>query len=123
MLHYPSRAGSSQARRGYCLRLLGERSLPLWCRWPRSTRTRDQPGGKEKAEVQLQAAAFIETVEVRQGLKIGCPEEIAYRKGFIDATRFRKLAERHSSSEYGRYLLALVKQDDSPVGYSDGVEL
>jgi glucose-1-phosphate thymidylyltransferase len=59
----------------------------------------------------LQAAAFIETVEARQGLKIGCPEEIAYRKGFIDANGLRAVAEKHSASEYGQYLLAVVEQD------------
>ncbi len=71
----------------------------------------------------LQAAGFIETVEARQGLKIGCPEEIAYRKGFIDATRLRALAERYSASEYGRYLLTVVEQDESRVGDSDGLDL
>ncbi len=63
-------------------------------------------------ESLLKAAAFIETVEQRQGLKIGCPEEIAFRKGFIDADQLRRLAEPLSSSGYGRYLLSILEQDD-----------
>jgi glucose-1-phosphate thymidylyltransferase len=56
----------------------------------------------------LQAATFIEAVEQRQGLKICCPEEIAYRMGFIDAEALRRLGESCQSSEYGQYLLSLV---------------
>jgi glucose-1-phosphate thymidylyltransferase len=59
-------------------------------------------------EALHQAARFIESVEERQGLKICCPEEIAYHMGFIDAAALRKLAELCQGSEYGRYLLSLV---------------
>jgi glucose-1-phosphate thymidylyltransferase len=52
----------------------------------------------------LQAGMFIQTVEVRQGLKIGCPEEIAFRKGFIDSRQLAALAEPLSKTEYGSYL-------------------
>ena len=54
------------------------------------------------------ASAFIETIEKRQGLKIACPEEIAFRMGYIDAPQLRRLAEPLASSAYGQYLLALT---------------
>ena len=57
----------------------------------------------------LQAGNFIQTVETRQGLKIGCPEEIAYRKGFITQGQLGALGEELAKTEYGAYLLALAK--------------
>lgn len=60
-------------------------------------------------ESLLQAASFMETVEQRQGLKICCPEEIAYRMGFIDGDGLRRLGEGLSQSEYGRYLLSVLE--------------
>jgi glucose-1-phosphate thymidylyltransferase len=62
-------------------------------------------------EALQQAASFIESVELRQGLKVCCPEEIAYHMGFIDGEALRKLGESCKSSEYGRYLLSLVNLD------------
>jgi glucose-1-phosphate thymidylyltransferase len=56
----------------------------------------------------LEASTFIETIEKRQGLKIACPEEIAYRMGFIDATELKKLAEFFDKSSYGDYLAEMV---------------
>jgi glucose-1-phosphate thymidylyltransferase len=56
----------------------------------------------------LQAANFIQAVEERQGLKIGCPEEIAYRKGFNDRHHFLTLANQMLQNGYGRYLLELA---------------
>lgn len=56
----------------------------------------------------LQAAMFIESVEQRQGLKICCPEEIAFRSGFIDAAALSRLGESYAPSEYGAYLLSLI---------------
>jgi len=57
----------------------------------------------------LQSASnFIEMIETRQGLKIACPEEIAYRFGFIDAEQLRRLAEPLASSGYGQYLLQIL---------------
>ena len=55
-----------------------------------------------------QASAFIQVIEERQGLKVSCPEEIAYRMGFIDAAAVRRLAEPMRKNEYGQYLLSLV---------------
>jgi glucose-1-phosphate thymidylyltransferase len=57
----------------------------------------------------MQAAQFIEVIEQRQGLKIGCIEEIAYQMGFIDATQLEKLGEKYKKSGYGEYLLRLLK--------------
>ena len=53
----------------------------------------------------LDAATFIRVLEERQGLKFGCPEEIAYRQNFIDGAQLRKLAEKLKKSGYGKYLL------------------
>jgi glucose-1-phosphate thymidylyltransferase len=57
----------------------------------------------------MQAAEFVRVIEERQGLRIGCPEEIAYREGFIDAEQLRALAEPLVKSGYGDYLLALLR--------------
>lgn len=62
-------------------------------------------------ESLIEASNFIKTIEHRQGFKIACPEEIAYRKGFIDAAQLHALAEALSKSEYGQYLLRLLKGD------------
>jgi len=56
----------------------------------------------------LEASQFIETIERRQGLKIACPEEIAYRQGWIDRARFERLADALGKSEYGRYLRQIL---------------
>ncbi len=61
-----------------------------------------------------QAGNFIETIEQRQGLKIGSPEEISYRKGYIDAGQLEALAAPMQKNDYGRYLLELLK-DGGPV--------
>ncbi len=61
-----------------------------------------------------QAGNFIETIEQRQGLKIGAPEEISYRKGYIDAGQLEALAAPMKKNDYGRYLLELLK-DGGPV--------
>jgi glucose-1-phosphate thymidylyltransferase len=55
-------------------------------------------------ESLLQAGNFIQVVEARQGLKIGCPEEIAFRKGFITRDQLSKLAKDLNKTEYGKYL-------------------
>ena len=57
-----------------------------------------------------QAASFIETIEARQGLKVACPEEIAFQQGWIDAEQVLRLAEPLKSSGYGEYLISLVKR-------------
>jgi len=56
----------------------------------------------------LDAANFIRVLEERQGLKIGCPEEIAYRLGYIEAEQLRVLAQRLDKSGYGKYLMQLL---------------
>jgi len=57
----------------------------------------------------MQAGQFVQVIEERQGLKVGCIEEVAFRKGFIDAKQLRKLAEPLVKSGYGKYLLTLIK--------------
>ncbi|MEB7713078.1 glucose-1-phosphate thymidylyltransferase RfbA [Kluyvera cryocrescens] len=57
----------------------------------------------------IEASNFISTIEDRQGLKVSCPEEIAYRKGFIDAKQVEKLAEPLKKNAYGQYLLKIIK--------------
>ena len=54
------------------------------------------------------ASSYIRTLENRQGLKVACPEEVAWRKGWIDSNQMRQLAERLTSSGYGNYLLQLL---------------
>jgi glucose-1-phosphate thymidylyltransferase len=61
-------------------------------------------------ESLLQAANFIETIEMRQGLKISCPEEIAYRAGYISATQLEALAQPLAKSGYGEYLMELLRE-------------
>ena len=61
-------------------------------------------------ESLLQAATFIEAIENRQGWKVCCPEEIAYRAGFIDAAQLERLAQPLRKSDYGAYLLALLRE-------------
>ncbi|MDA0692982.1 MAG: sugar phosphate nucleotidyltransferase, partial [Nitrospinae bacterium] len=61
----------------------------------------------------LAAANFIETIENRQGLKISCPEEIAYNLGLISATDLEKLAEPLNKNGYGQYLLSLAQRGKS----------
>jgi glucose-1-phosphate thymidylyltransferase len=58
----------------------------------------------------LEASMFIHTIEQRQGLKIACPEEIAYRQDYIDAAQLRVLAERVGKSSYGAYLRRLLEE-------------
>jgi glucose-1-phosphate thymidylyltransferase len=59
-------------------------------------------------ESLLEASHFIETIEKRQGLKIACPEEIAFRQGFIGAAQLRALADGLAQTNYGRYLLRVL---------------
>lgn len=61
-------------------------------------------------ETLLQAANFVQTVEERQGMMISCPEEIAYRMGFINAEKLREEAVKLSSNGYGAYLLRLLEE-------------
>jgi glucose-1-phosphate thymidylyltransferase len=60
-------------------------------------------------EALLQAANFVQTIELRQGMKIACIEEVAYHKGFISAAELATLAEK-AGNDYGRYLLQVLEQ-------------
>jgi glucose-1-phosphate thymidylyltransferase len=60
-------------------------------------------------ESLLEAAHFVSVIEKRQGLKISCVEEVAYRQGFIDAAQLEQLATAYGKSDYGRYLHGLLQ--------------
>lgn len=64
-------------------------------------------------ESLLEASQFIEIIEKRQRLKVGCLEEISYNKGYISTEKLLKLAKPLKKSEYGQYLLQLIKDDSS----------
>jgi glucose-1-phosphate thymidylyltransferase len=64
-------------------------------------------------ETLLQAAQYVQTIEARQGLKIACIEEIAFRKGFIDAAQLERLG-RAINNDYGKYLLEVLKEPLNP---------
>jgi len=66
-------------------------------------------------ESLLQAANFIETIELRQGLKIACIEEIAYRKGYIDEDKLTGLARPLIKNGYGQYLMDILKEEVAPL--------
>jgi glucose-1-phosphate thymidylyltransferase len=67
----------------------------------------------------LQAAEFVRTIQQRQGFQINCPEEIAYRLGYIDAEQVLRLAEPLKKTEYGQYLVQVVRE----IGPRDWAEL
>ena len=62
-------------------------------------------------ESLMEAANFIEIIQRRQGLKVSCPEEIAYRLGYIDATQVEAIASGLKQNEYGKYLLKMLKEE------------
>ena len=59
-----------------------------------------------------QAGSFVQAIQERQGFKIACIEEIAFRKGFIDSAHLKALAEKFSKNDYGRYLDELAEEDE-----------
>ena len=56
------------------------------------------------------ASFFIKTLEMRQGLKIGCPEEIAWRLNYIDNKKFGDIAKKYANSPYGKYLKKILRE-------------
>ena len=58
----------------------------------------------------IEASNFIATIEERQGLKVSCPEEIAFRQGFIDENKLRELAAPLNKNNYGKYLMKLANK-------------
>ncbi len=67
----------------------------------------------------LEASMFIETVEKRQGLKVACPEEIAFRMRFIDAGQITELAKPLLKNEYGKYLMMMLDEDNPFIEHPD----
>ncbi len=65
-------------------------------------------------EALQQASSYVQTIQMRQGIKISCIEEIAYRMGFIDAARLKRFAEQYSKCEYGSYLAGIVGHSGIP---------
>jgi glucose-1-phosphate thymidylyltransferase len=57
----------------------------------------------------LSSSQFVQTLEERQGLKVACIEEIAFFKGFIDAAQLKRLADESAKSDYGQYLLRVLR--------------
>ena len=72
----------------------------------------------------LEANNFVETLERRQGLKVCCPEEIAFVQGWINAEQLKRQAELFQQSQYSQYLLRLLDQTNLPFydGFSDSQE-
>lgn len=64
-------------------------------------------------EALLQAANFIQTIQQRQGLQVACPEEVAFRKGWIDRSQLEKLGQTLAKTEYGQYLIAIANDGPS----------
>lgn len=64
-------------------------------------------------ESLMQADNYIETIEKRQGLKVACLEEIAFKHGYIDADQVRRLAEPMLKNDYGKYLISMLEYDDA----------
>ena len=58
-----------------------------------------------------EAGSFIRTIEKRQGMKVGCPEEISWRSGFIDDRQLQRLGEENYKTEYGKYLINLLSMN------------
>ena len=67
-------------------------------------------------ESLFEAGMFIQTIERRQGLKIACPEEIAYRYGYISSEQLEALAAPVRKSGYGQYLISLLSEPYFPAG-------
>jgi glucose-1-phosphate thymidylyltransferase len=68
-------------------------------------------------ESLLEAAEFVRTLESRQGVRIACPEEIAFLNGWISASQLETLGAKLEKGGYGRYLLAVARQGKGPPGH------
>ena len=64
----------------------------------------------EPPDIELRPGQFIATLEKRQGLKVACPEEIAYRSGWIDAAQLETLAAPMLKNSYGQYLMRVLRE-------------
>ena len=64
-------------------------------------------------ESLLQASNFIQAIEQRQGLKVACPEEVAYKMGFIDKAAVLAVARTMEKNEYGQYLFRMIEEEDA----------
>ena len=63
-------------------------------------------------ESLVEAHQFVQTIEQHQGLKIACPEEIAFRKGWIDKSTLKKLAQPLLKNSYGKYLIQIIEESE-----------
>lgn len=59
----------------------------------------------------MEAGSFIKIIQKRQGIKVACIEEIAYRMGYIDKNQVRRLAESFLKNDYGQYLIQIVDEE------------
>ena len=60
----------------------------------------------------MQASQFVHVLEKRQGLKVGCIEEVAYKMGYINQNDLNKIAKNFMNSGYGEYLISLINEDE-----------
>ena len=72
-------------------------------------------------EALLQASTFIQAIEERQGLKVACPEEVAYRMGYISAQDVLRIARSMEKNQYGQYLHRIVEEDDKKLATAAGM--
>jgi glucose-1-phosphate thymidylyltransferase len=63
-------------------------------------------------EALQQAASYVQAIQERQGLKVSCPEEIAYRQGYIDREQLKNLAAQYLKNDYGQYLMEIARETD-----------
>jgi glucose-1-phosphate thymidylyltransferase len=68
-------------------------------------------------EAMQQAASYVQAIQARQGLKIACIEEIAYRLGYITGEDVKRLASDMTKNDYGKYLMAIIREEDDPPGF------
>lgn len=66
-------------------------------------------------EAMQQAASYVQAIQARQGLKIACIEEIAYRLGYITGEDVKRLASDMTKNDYGKYLMAIIREEDDPL--------